>query len=72
MYGMDVQTLGNKIIFSIDRTPENFEFIISAMNLFRLENSLKEIQFDAQVINFADEIKQSVWEKNKKRVSLHP
>jgi len=72
MYGMDVQTLGNKIIFSIDRTPENLEFIISAMNLFRLENSLKEIQFDAQVINFADEIKQSVWEKNKKRVSLHP
>ncbi len=68
MGSISVNANENQFVFSIERTRENLDLIISALSYFNLESMIKELNIDSLILDTAEEIKMSVWEKSRYRL----
>lgn len=68
MQSLNISSNNNNIILSFDKSKFNFDEINDILNYFKLESLIKDADFNSNVLEFENEIKNSIWEKRKNRV----
>jgi len=66
-----LNTKDNRFLISIDKEFIDKKFLLNLMNHIRLEYLAKKVDFDESIEVLAEEIKDTWWNENKKRL-LNP
>jgi len=67
MESVEVTSLNDRVVISIDKTLVSKEYLFTLLNRLRLEELARKADFDESVIDISEEIKQNWWKENKEQ-----
>lgn len=65
MEAVEVTSLKDKLVISIDKSLVSKEYLLSLLNRLQLENLVKKADFDEKVLEVSEAIKTNWWKENK-------
>lgn len=65
MEALEVTSLKDRLVISIDKTLISKEYLLNLLNRLQVENLATKADFDEKVMDIAEEIKTGWWKKNK-------
>lgn len=67
MEAVEVTSLKDKVVISIDKSLVSKEYLLNLLSRLQLENLIMKANFDENILDISEEIKRNWWGKNKDR-----
>jgi hypothetical protein len=67
MEAVEVTSLKDRMVISIDKSLVSKEYLLNLLNRLYLEGLAKKADFDEEVLEVSEEIKSNWWKENKER-----
>ena len=67
MEAVEVTSLKDRLVISIDKSLVSKEYLLNLLNRLYLEDLAKKADFDEKVLEISEEIKSNWWKENKDR-----
>ena len=68
MNGLTIENTSERVLISIDKTLINTEALANIIRFLELETIAQQINFNSELIELGNTIKQQWWEENKNRL----
>jgi hypothetical protein len=67
MEAVEVTSLKDRVIISIDKSLINKEYLLNLLDRLQVESLSQKANFDEKVLDISEEIKKNWWKENKDR-----